>query len=44
MTIVYYTYVYYIGARCWWRSWLGHCATRLKVAGAIPDGVIGMFH
>ena len=32
------------GARCWWRSWLRHCATSLKVAGSIPDGVIGIFH
>jgi hypothetical protein len=27
-----------------WRSWLRHCATSRKVAGAIPDGVIGIFH
>jgi len=26
----------------WWRSWLGHCATSRKVAGSIPDGVIGI--
>jgi len=26
------------------RSWLGHCATSRKVAGSIPDGVIGIFH
>ena len=32
------------GARCWWRSWLRHCATSRKVAGSIPDGVIGIFH
>jgi len=32
------------GARCWWRSWLRHCATSWKVAGSIPDGVIGIFH
>jgi len=25
-----------------WRSWLKHRAT--KVAGSIPDGVIGIFH
>ena len=30
------------GAR--WRSWLRHCATSGKVAGSIPDGVIGIFH
>ena len=27
-----------------WRSWLRHCATGRKVAGSIPDGVIGIFH
>jgi len=27
-----------------WRSWLRHCATNQKVAGSIPDGVIGIFH
>jgi hypothetical protein len=26
-----------------WRSWLRHCATSQKVAGTIPDGVIGIF-
>jgi hypothetical protein len=25
-----------------WRSWLRHCATSWKVAGSIPDGVIGV--
>jgi hypothetical protein len=29
------------GTRCWWRSWLRHCATSRKVACSIPDGVIG---
>ena len=28
----------------WWCSWLRHCATSRKVAGSIPDGVIGIFH
>jgi hypothetical protein len=32
------------GARCWWHSWLRHCATGRKVAGSIPDGVTGIFH
>ena len=27
-----------------WRSWLRHCATSQKVAGSIPDGVMGIFH
>ena len=27
-----------------WRSWLRHYATKRKVAGSIPDGVIGIFH
>jgi len=34
----------YMAARCWWRSWLRHCATSRKVAGSIPDGVTGFFH
>jgi hypothetical protein len=25
-------------------QWLRHCATNRKVAGLIPDGVIGTFH
>ena len=33
-----------LGARCRSRSWLRHCATNQKVAGSIPDGVIGIFH
>ena len=32
------------GARCWWRSWLRHCATGRKVAGSIPDGLIGILY
>jgi hypothetical protein len=27
-----------------WRSWLRHCATSRKIAGASPFGVIGIFH
>jgi hypothetical protein len=27
-----------------WRSCLMHCNTNRKVAGSIPDGVIGVFH
>jgi len=27
-----------------WRSWLRHCATSRRVAGSIPDDVIGIFH
>ena len=27
-----------------WRIWLKHCATSRKVAGSIPDDVIGIFH
>jgi hypothetical protein len=25
-------------------QWLRYCATNQKVAGSIPDGVIGIFH
>ena len=27
-----------------WCSWLRHCATSRKVAGSIPDGVVGILH
>ena len=27
-----------------WYSWLRHCATKWKIAGSIPDVVIGIFH
>ena len=27
-----------------WRSWLRHCAISQKVAGSIPDCVIGIFN
>jgi hypothetical protein len=27
-----------------WRNCLRHCSTSRKVAGSIPDGVIGIFH
>jgi len=27
-----------------WRSWLRDCATSWKVAGSLPDGVMGIFH
>jgi hypothetical protein len=39
---LYYIAPYYTGTRVW-RSWLRHCATSRKVAGSIPDGVIGIF-
>jgi hypothetical protein len=26
-----------------WHSWLSSCATNRKVAGSIPDGIIGIF-
>jgi hypothetical protein len=35
-------YVWWVS--CWWRSWLRHHPTSRKVAGPIPDGVIGIFH
>jgi hypothetical protein len=25
-------------------QWLRYCATNQKVAGSIPDGIIGIFH
>jgi hypothetical protein len=38
-----YSFQYSIGCTRW-RSWLRHCATRRKVAGSIPDGVVGIFN
>jgi hypothetical protein len=32
------------GARCWWRSWLRHCATSRNVGVSIPTTVYGIFH
>jgi hypothetical protein len=37
------TYMYVMGARGG-AVVLRHCATSLKVAGSIPDGVSGIFH
>ena len=37
----YFSYKNIGGTR--WRSWLRHCATRRKVAGSIPDGIVGFF-
>jgi hypothetical protein len=37
-----YYFVWNGGTR--WRSWLRHWATSRKVAGSIPDGVIGIFY
>ena len=31
-----------VSTRC--RSWLRHYATSQKIAGSIPDAVIGIFH
>jgi hypothetical protein len=36
---------YIYGIRCIrWRSWLRHCTASRKVAGSIPNGVIGIFY
>ena len=38
-----YIYIYiYLGTAV--EQWLRCCATNRKVAGSIPDGVIGIFH
>jgi len=39
-----YSHTYSLDWDTRWRSWLRHCATNRKVAGSIPDGVIGIFH
>ena len=37
--------VYCIRVNCLrWLSWLRHSAKYLKVAGLIPDDIIGIFH
>jgi len=28
----------------WWRNWLRHSAISRKVAGSIPDCIVGIFH
>ena len=39
-----HTYRYFLIWGTRWHSWLRHCITSRKVAGSIPDGVIGIFH
>jgi len=41
--VLQYIYIYICGGT-WRRSWLSDYATSWKVAGWIPDGVIGIFH
>jgi hypothetical protein len=36
------TYAYRAGHAV--AQWLRHCTTNRKVAGSIPDGVIGIYH
>jgi hypothetical protein len=38
------TFCTFTGRGTRWRSWLRHCTTSRKVAGSIPDGVIGIFY
>jgi hypothetical protein len=40
--VIYIVYIYTWDTR--WRSWLRQCTTSRKVAGSIPDGVIGILH
>ena len=42
--VTYFVVVTYCIGGTRWRSWLRYCATSRKVAGLIPDGVIGIFH
>ena len=44
LKILKYFQVAKFNARCWWRSWLRHCATSRKVVGSIPNCVIGFFY
>jgi hypothetical protein len=44
-TLRYFCYLFPIsGGPLMVAQWLGYCATNRKVAGSIPDGVIGIFH
>jgi len=36
-------WTHYCGRGTRWRNWLRHNAAKRKVAGSIPDGVIGTF-
>ena len=42
IVIIMVNYLFMWGTR--WRSCLRHCTTSQKVAGSIPDGVIGIFN
>jgi hypothetical protein len=42
-TILFYSALSIFGGTQW-RSLLRHCSTSWKVAGSIPDDVIGFFH
>jgi len=39
-----FAYRQFYGGGTLWRSWLRHCATNRKVAGSIPNSLIGIFH
>ena len=34
----------YLASGTRWRNWSRHCVTSRKVAGSIPDGVVGIIH
>jgi hypothetical protein len=40
----YFLFMYHLRWGTRWRSWWMHCATSRKVAGSVPDRVIGIFH
>jgi hypothetical protein len=42
LLIIFFSYFYFKEARCWWCSWLRHCATSRKVSSSILDGVTGI--
>ena len=44
LTIFCNVWFWHITDAVWWRNRLSHCATSRKVAGSIPEGVIGLFH
>jgi hypothetical protein len=45
ITVINNNYIpYFLSGRTGWHNWLRHCGTSRKVAGSIPDGIIGIFH
>jgi len=44
LSCIFFLMLHFVVRGTRWRGLLRHCATSRKVAGPIPDGVIGIFH